>query len=89
MSYDYSKMRPDLLTDEGQRTVCEALLDSLALAQANGLIPHEHLSAKIPMADSYKNRAVIERLIEMRYIQIAANSDMIHGRIYRWIGRSR
>lgn len=89
MSYDYSKMRPDLLTDEGQRTVCEALLDAQALGKANGLITHDALTGKINATDNWRGQAVIDRLIEMRYLVPVNQAASDAERIYRWIARAR
>jgi hypothetical protein len=87
--YDYQKEKPRVLTDEGQRLVCEALLDAQHLAKGNGLIPDEMLSRRIGAPDSFFAAAVIDRLIEMGYLGIVHDIGARQGWIYRWIARSR
>ncbi len=91
-TYSYKTERHVLETDAGQRAVYEALLDAEHLAKANGLIPHEALSAKIHYADSFGTLAVIDRLIEAGYLARADHGGDTLARqawIYRWVARSR
>ncbi len=90
--YDYKTEKPKVMTEEGQRAVCEALLEAQHLAKGNGLIPHELLSVRVSGPNSFFAAAVIERLVEMSYIARVDNGDASTPRsawIYRWIARSR
>jgi hypothetical protein len=92
MSYVYEEHREALFTERGQFAVCEALLDAQHLAAGNGLIPHDRLSDRLPGGDSYSRLAIIDRLLELRYLVRADNGDKATPRqawIYRWIARSR
>jgi hypothetical protein len=92
VSYDYEKEKASILTERGQLLVCEALLDAQALAAGNGLIPAEKLLARIGASDSFQAAAVVDRLLELKYIARADYGDdktTWAARIYRWIGRAR
>jgi hypothetical protein len=87
--YDYNQERPGVLTERGQFELCEVLLDAQHLARANGLIPHDQLARHLPSGDSFHGLALVDRLVELGYLQIASREGMRQAWIYRWIARSR
>lgn len=87
--YDYQKERPGVLAERGQFELCELLLDAQHLAQANDLIPFSQLAKRLPTGDSFHGLALIDRLVELGYLQVAAREGMQQEWIYCWIARSR
>ena len=88
MPYIYSEQKHFTFTPEGQKALCEMLIIACEASYSNNLIAHKQFEA-VHVADSWHKLAVIDRLVELGYLQYAGREGARQDWVYRWTRTER
>jgi len=85
MPYIYSEQRHFTFTPEGQEALCVILVTACEQSRVNGIVTHKQLDDAAYVSDSWHKLAVIDRLVELGYLQVVGREGVRQHWVYRWM----